>query len=587
LICCGSFKTLWNILTKSKKRSKKTIEWRIQKEDKELQLSLSRELNISPVLAQLLINRGLRVPSKAKKFLKADIENLNDPDLFTGMKDAVDRIIYSFKHDERILIYGDYDVDGLTSTALMFSVLKEFTPNIYYYIPNRFQEGYGLNEKAIESAFKNKIKLIITVDCGISSIYEIEKARKYGIDIVITDHHIPQGNLPCAAAVINPKCDEKYPFKELAGVGVSFKIAQALFQRFRKKQDLLNEYLDFVALGSIADSVPLIGENRILIKHGLKMLNQTNKAGLKALIKECKLNEGEITTRDINYALVPRLNAAGRLEDPKLALELLLTESESRAKFLAKRLSEINRNRRDIGDNILREAKILAEKQIKEEDNSLLILSGDHWNQGVIGIIASRLAEEFNRPAIIISAKDGIGKGSGRSTNNFHLYKAIEQCKDILINFGGHKHAAGIGIETKKIPDFRSRMNEMYRRFTAEKEIIPELEIDVPILLNEISFSLINDIAVLEPFGLGNPKPLFCSYKNNIFHWRLVGEKKEHLKLKVVEKGTFLDGIGFKLAKIGTRALTNNKIVDLAFNIEINKWNGAENIQINIKDIKK
>ena len=550
-----------------------------------MQLELSRELNISPILAQLLINRGMKDSSEIKKFLKADFENLNSPNLFTDMTKALDRIICAIQHDERILIYGDYDVDGLTSTALLFLVFKEITTNIYYYIPNRFQEGYGLNEQAINTAFNNKIKLIITVDCGTSSVYEIEKAKDLGIDVIISDHHIPQDNIPSAFAVINPKCDEKYPFKELAGVGVSFKIAQALYGRLNKNQDNLYKFLDFVALGSIADSVPFIGENRVLIKYGLKILNQTKKEGLKALIKECGLNEGEISTKDINYALAPRLNAAGRLDDPKLALDLLLTESKSKAKYLAGKLSEINKNRRNIGDKILKEAKIQAQKQISEENNSVLVLSANNWNQGVIGIIASRLVEEFNRPTIVISTKDDMGKGSGRSTRNFHLYKAIEQCKEFLENYGGHKHAAGIGIKSENISEFKLKMNKISQSFMTEKDLIPELEIDASILLNEINFNLIKDIDALEPFGLANPKPVFCSFKNNIFNWRLVGEKKKHLKLKVIEKDRLLDGIGFKLAKVGSQVLTDNKIVNLAFNIELNKWNGAENIQINIKDI--
>jgi len=569
-----------------KERSKEITKWHICKEDKELQLELSKEMNISPILAQLLINRGLKCSSEVKKFIKADFGNLNNPNLFLDMTKALDRIIYSINNDERILIYGDYDVDGITSTALLFSVLKEITSNIYYYIPNRFQEGYGLNEQAINIALKNKISLIITVDCGISSVCEIEKAKELGIDVIISDHHIPQSSIPSAFAIINPKCDENYPFKELAGVGVSFKIAQALYARLNKNQENLNEFLDYVALGSIADSVPFVSENRILIKYGLRILNQTKKEGLKALIKECGLNEGEINTRDINYALAPRLNAAGRLEDPKIALELLLTESKERAKYLAKKLSEINNNRRNIGDSILKEAKIQAKKQINKENNHVLVLSAENWNQGVIGIIASRLVEEFNRPTIVISEKNDIGKGSGRSTQNFHLYKAIEQCKELLTNYGGHEHAAGIGIQSKKILEFKLKINKIYQTFMTEKEIIPQLDIDASILLKDINFNLLKDIDTLEPFGFGNPKPVFCSYENKISNWRLVGEKKQHIKMKVLEKDRLFYGIGFKLAKIGSKILTDNKRVSLAFNVELNRWNGAENIQINIKDIK-
>jgi len=468
------------------------------------------------------------------------------------MEKAVDKILRAINDDERILIYGDYDVDGITSVALLFTILREFTANLYYYIPNRFQEGYGLNKEAIDIAFKNNIKLIITVDCGISSISEIEKAKNYGIDVIVTDHHQPQKNLPSAIAIINPKCDINYPFKELAGVGVSFKVAQALYLKLGKKQDYL----------------------------------QTKKEGLKALIMESGVNYGNLGTKEVNFSLAPRINAAGRLGDPKLALELLLTDSEYKAKHLSQRLSEINKHRREIGNNILIEAREFASMQVKEEDNKVLVLESENWNQGVIGIIASRLVDEFNRPAIVISKKNGIAKGSGRSIKGFHLYNILESCQDILMNFGGHELAAGITIESNKIPEFKSRINEISQNFIKEDDLSPELKIDAQISLSDINFGLVKDISVLEPFGIGNPQPVFCSYKNIISDWRLVGGKKEHLKIKIKEENRTLEGIGFKLSKIGKQIFSENKVADLAFNIELNKWNGTEKVQLNVKDIK-
>ena len=547
---------------------------------------MSKELNISPILAQLLINRGTKEVLSARKFLKGDLKDLRDPYIFQDMEKAVDKILRAVDNNERILIYGDYDVDGITSVALLFSILREFTNNLYYYIPNRFQEGYGLNEEAIDIAFKNNFKLIITVDCGISSIHEIEKASNYGIDVIVTDHHQPQKDLPSAIAIINPKCDKNYPFKELAGVGVGFKMAQALYLKLKKNQDDLWNLLDYVALGSIADSVPFIDENRILIKYGLRALNQTKKEGLKALIMESGVDYGNLGTKEVNFALAPRINAAGRLDDPKLALELVLTDSEYKAKHLSQKLSEINKHRREIGDNILREARKFASVQAKEEDNKVLVLESENWNQGVIGIIASRLVDEFNRPAIIISKKDGVAKGSGRSIKGFHLYKVLESCQDILINFGGHELAAGITIESNKIPEFKSRINGISQNFIKEDDLSPELKIDAQILLSDINFGLVKDISVLEPFGIGNSQPVFCSYKNIISDWRLVGGRKEHLKIKIKEENRTLEGIGFKLSKIGKQIFSENKVVDLAFNIELNKWNGTENLQLNIKDIK-
>lgn len=547
---------------------------------------MSKELNISPILAQLLINRGTKEVLSARRFLKADLKDLRDPYIFQDMEKAVDKILSAINNDERILIYGDYDVDGITSVALLFSILREFTSNLYYYIPNRFQEGYGLNEEAIDIAFKNNIRLIITVDCGISSVSEIEKANNYGIDVIITDHHQPQKDIPSAIAIINPKYDTNYPFQELSGVGVGFKVAQALYSKLKKNQDDLWSLLDYVALGSIADSVPFIDENRILIKYGLKALNKTKKEGLKALIMESGVNCGDLGTKEVNFALAPRINAAGRLGDSKLALELLLTDSEYKAKHLSRKLTEINKHRQEIGDNILREARELASIQIKEEDNKVLVLASENWNQGVVGIIASRLTDEFNRPAIVISKKDGIAKGSGRSIKGFHLHKVLESCQDILINFGGHELAAGITIESNKIPEFKLRINEISQDFIKEDDLSPELKIDAQISLRNINFGLVKDINVLEPFGVGNPQPVFCSYKNIISDWRLVGEKREHLKIKIKEENRTLEGIGFKLSRIGNQIFSENKVVDLAFNIELNKWNGTENVQLNIKDIK-
>ena len=547
---------------------------------------MSKELNISPILAQLLINRGTKEALSARIFLKADLKDLRDPYIFKDMERAVDRILKAINSDERILIYGDYDVDGISSIALLFFILKEFTLNLYYYIPNRFQEGYGLNEKAIDIAFENNFKLIVTVDCGINSICEIRKANNYGIDVIVIDHHQPQKEVPSAMAIINPKYDTNYPFRELAGVGVSYKVAQALYLKLKRNQDDLRNLLDYVALGSIADSVPFIDENRILIKCGLKVLNQTDKEGLKALIVESGVDYGNLGTKEVNFALAPRINAAGRLDDPKLALELLLTDSESKAKYLSRKLSEINKYRQDVGDNILREAREFAFKQVEDEDNKVLVLASEDWNQGVIGIIASRLVDELNRPIIIISKKDGIGKGSGRSIKGFHLYKALELCKDILINFGGHQLAAGITIEYNKIPEFKSRINKIAQEFINEDELNPELEVDAQISLSDINVNLIKDINVLEPFGSGNPQPVFCSYKNMIYDWQLVGQSREHLKLKIKEENKILEGIGFGLSKMGSQIFSESKVVDLAFNIELNKWNGSENIQLNIKGIK-
>lgn len=562
------------------------MEWHILTEDKRLQSIFSQELKISHLLSRLIINRGVREISTAKSFLQPDLNNLRNPYDFKGMESAVDRILRAIKRKERILIFGDYDVDGITSTALLFSALKEHIPDLYYYIPNRFTEGYGLNRKMIELAHQNQFHLIITVDCGVSSIEEIEEAKKLGIEVIIIDHHKVPPGLPSYINIINPEYLYDYPFKDLAGVGVCFKVVQALYQKLNKSQEELFSLLDYVALGTIADCVPFLDENRIFVKNGLEVLNKINREGLKALILKSGLEGKKLTIKEINFALVPRLNAAGRISDPKIALELLLTDSSLKATYLAKKLDEINKFRRDISESILKEARQLTWQQIEEENNKILVISSEEWNQGIVGIIASRLIEEFNRPAIVIARKDGVGKGSGRSIKGFNLFKALESCRNLLVNFGGHKYAVGVTIDSDQIERFKKRINECSADYFPEEKVIRHLEIDAPLSLPEINSNLIKEINCLEPFGLGNPPPVFCSFKNNIADWRSVGENKEHLKLKILYGNKIIEGIGFGLYKEASSLFVDHKIVDLAFNVELNQWNGTEIIQLNIKDIK-
>ena len=502
------------------------------------------------------------------------------------MEKVIDRIEEAISHQERILIFGDYDVDGITSTALLFSLLREFSSDLYYYIPQRGGEGYGLSEKVIDLARENGFTLIITVDCGINSVLEIEKARNYGIEVIVVDHHKPPEEVPAALGIINPKYEDGYPFKELAGVGVCFKLAQALGLREKKDPRDLYNFLDYVVLGTIADAVPFLDENRILIREGLKVLNQTPREGLKALISESGIEGRDLKVKEVNFALAPRLNAAGRLDDPQLALELLLADSPFKAQYLAKKLNEINRFRQDLSNNILEEARRLAFKQIKEENNKILVLSSEDWNQGLVGIIASRLVEEFNRPAIVISKKEGIGKGSGRSIKGFSLYEVIQSCQDVLINYGGHKYAVGFTIEANRISQFKAKINAISSLYLKDDDLTLKLEVDAPLSLNEINLDLIKEINTLEPFGVGNPQPIFCSYNNKILDWRIVGESKEHLKLKIIEKNKVFDGIGFGLGKEVNLRIKKKEMADLAFNLEMNKWQGRENIQLNIKDLK-
>lgn len=562
------------------------MDWHILTEDKRLQLIFSQELNISNLLSRLIINRGLREISAAKNFLQPDLDNLRDPYDFKGMERTIERILQAIKSKERILIFGDYDVDGITSTALLFSALRGYIPDLYYYIPNRFTEGHGLNGRMIELAHQNQFNLIITVDCGISSIEEIEEANKFGIEVIIIDHHKVPQDLPPTIKIINPEYRKSYPFRDLAGVGVCFKVVQALYQKLNRSQEELFSYLDYVVLGTVADSVPFLDENRILVKNGLEVLNEINREGLKALVSESGLEGRTLNIKDINFALVPRLNAAGRIDDPKIALELLLTNSSSKATYLARKLDEMNKFRREISESIIKEARQLIWQQIEEENNKILVISSKEWNQGIVGIIASRLVEEFNRPAIVIARKDGVGKGSGRSIKGFNLFKALENCRDLLVNYGGHKYAVGITIDSDQIEEFKIRINECSADYFSPEKIISPLEIDSPLSLDEVNGNLIKEINCLEPFGLGNPPPVFCSFDNYIADWRSVGENKKHLKLKIFNGNKIIEGIGFGLYKEASSLFVDRKAVDLAFSVELNQWNGTEIIQLNIKDIK-
>jgi len=551
-----------------------------------MQSMFSQELNISSLLSRVIINRGIEEISVAKKFLWPDLKDLRDPYTFKNMERVIDRILQAKEKRERVLIFGDYDVDGITSTALLFSALKEFIPDLFFYIPNRFSEGYGLNRGIIELANKNQFNLIITVDCGVNSITEIEEANKLGIEVIIIDHHKTSQELPPTINIINPEYRKSYPFKDLSGVGVCFKVIQALYQKLHKSQEELFNYLDYVALGTIADSVPLIDENRIFVKNGLENLNKSSRVGLKSLMLESGLAGKNLTLKEVIFTLIPRLNAAGRIDDPKIALELLLTDSPAKATYLARKLEEINKFRRDMSDSVLKEAKQIICEQIEEEDNKILVVSSEEWNQGIIGIIASRLVEEFNRPVIVIAKKDGVGKGSGRSIKDFNLFKALERCQDLLINYGGHKYAVGMTIEVEKIEEFIIRINRCALEEFPDEQVLPSLEIDAPLSLDEINVNLIKEINLLEPFGLGNPSPIFCSYNNHIIDWKMVGGNKEHLKLKIFHENRIIEGIGFGLSKKMSNLFLEHKVVDLAFNVELNHWNGNKNIQLNIKDIK-
>ena len=561
--------------------------WDICQPDANLQKYLSDSLSISPVISQLLINRGIRDIDKIKSFLNSDVSELYNPFLMKGMSEAVLRIKRALAKKEKIFIHGDYDVDGVTATALLFFTLKEFGAEPVYFIPDRLTEGYGLGSNGVEEAVKIKANLVITVDCGISSHEEVDALNKHGIDVVVTDHHEPPRILPNAHAVINPHqkgC--AYPDKNLSGVSIAFKLCQALSAELNSRN--FWKHLDLVSLGTVSDIAPIIGENRILVKEGLKLLkNGGSNKGVKALIEASGIKKDKIGAFEIGFILGPRINAAGRLGYAGIAVELLLTEDDARAKELAKKLNEANQERQKIEKNTLKEAISKIEKDINFKDHRVIVLHNEDWHAGVMGIVASRISDRFNRPAILISTKDGIGRGSGRSIENFHLFEALASCEGFLKEYGGHQYACGLTILEENLPGFIKLINELAAGSMKTDDLAQALSIDMDIGLDTFDYKTTEDIASLEPFGEGNPEPIFCS--RNLRLARPVRVLKgEHIKFQVTDGKKSFEAIGFGMAKDGDieLALRNCSSFDMAYTVSINNWQGMNTIQLKIEDIK-
>ncbi len=543
-------------------------------------LELAKTLQILPVTAQILISRGITKPYEAKKFISPEINDFHDPFLMKDLAKAVERIKLALNKKEKILVYGDYDVDGVTSITLLMYALNRYTSNLIYYLPHRLEEGYGVSKKGIEFAHSEGVQLIITGDCGISAIEEIEYANLVGIDVIVTDHHEVKEKLPSAFAIINPKQLEcPYPDKNLAGVSVVMKLIQGLMKEGYSDIDL-NILLEFACLGTVADVVPLIGENRIIVKYGLKQLDTTQNIGLKALIKVCGLEDKKISTGDIGFKLAPRINAMGRLEDAGLVVNLFLTSSLQEAAEIAKILNEHNIKRQNIQEIILEEA---LKSTRQERDKNVIVVASDNWHPGIIGIVASRIADKYYRPTIIISCQDGLGKGSGRSIPNFHLLNALNHCDDLLEIYGGHEQAVGLTILPDKIDEFRQRINDYANEVLQDIDLQPSLNV-LQVQLKDVNLQLISEIEdLLSPFGIGNPKPIFSTSALEILSPTIVGNN--HLKMKVKDISTVVtETIGFGMGdKINS--LRNSDSIDLAYIPQINTWQDRQSVQLNIKDI--
>ena len=561
---------------------------------------------------ELLWHRGLNSQEKIDEFFNPDYEDLHDPFLMLGMKEAIKRLEKAIKKKTKIAIFGDYDADGVCGAVILKTVLEKLGADVSgrIYVPDRVKEGYGLNQDAIKKMAQEKVKLLVTVDCGISETADVDFANSSGIEVIITDHHQPGKKLPKAKAIINPwQAKDKYPFKELAGVGVAFKLAQALLS---DKCSVISDksipkgwekwLLDLVALGTVADCVPLLGENRILVKYGLIVLAQTQRAGLQELMKVARLNpiyeieklKTNLDTYSLGFVLAPRLNAAGRIDHADLAVDLLLTEDRAAAQEMAQKINDHNRQRQKITEDIVMEIeRRIKDEIIDDENNPVIIASDPSWSPGVIGLVAGKIADRYNRPTFIFSAANGNGssrlRGSARSVPDFNLIEAISQCADLLIEFGGHIGAAGLELPAENLEAFKIKINAIAREAFKGKDLTPVLEADLKLQAKDIDWDLFDNLEKLEPFGEGNARPLWLVENLTIVSARVVGNGSKHLKLELKNENLpnkKFKAIGFGLAKNGNANLSFGDKIDIVCELIVDEWNGTRNLQLKIIDIK-
>jgi len=557
--------------------------WQIYQTNEEQIEELKSKYGLNELLATILSNRNITEEEQIRLFLNPTRNDFYDPYLITDMEIAVERIITAIENKEKVTIYGDYDVDGITSITVLKSFLKEIGLETSVYIPNRLDEGYGLNKNAIDKIAKDGCNLMITVDCGISGIEEIEYANSLGIETIVTDHHEPGNELPNAVAVIdNKRKDSKYPFRELAGVGVVFKLTQGLAKRLNLKEEAYLKYLDIVCVGTISDIVPLVDENRVIAKLGLMLVKQTKNIGLRSIINSSGYTK--IDSNTISFGVAPRINACGRMGKAKEALNLLLSTDIYEVNELTQKLNDHNKERQETEKAIFENAVEKIEKENLDQ-NKAIILGGENWHHGVIGIVSSKITDMYFKPSILLSfEEDGIGKGSGRSIPGFDLHEALMQCLDTIEKFGGHSMAVGITIRKDKLEEFRKEFEEIAEKNEIDK-IIPIINIDAKISLNEIDKEMVESIKQLEPFGEANKMPIFAFKNLKIDSIRALSGGK-HLKLTLKNNNNIINAIGFNIGHLAEEYLIGDK-VDVAGVLEINTFGGVDNLQINIKDIMK
>lgn len=544
-----------------------------------LQSELSKHLGISEILAGILVNRGMRSVKEADAFLNVKTDDLHDPFLFSDMKKAVALVRETAESNRKILLFGDYDVDGVTSLALLKGTFSRLGIDTTHAVPNRIKEGYGLGKNILELAKKHNVGLLVTADCGISNHKEIQELVSAGIQVIITDHHEPsKSELPPAAAIINPKVKGcGYPFGELAGVGVAYKLCQAL------TGSLLLEELDLVSLGTIADVVPLVNENRIIAKEGLQRLAQTTRPGLRALIESAGIGNRRFTSTSVSFILGPRINAAGRMGQAEISFNLLVAKDDQEARDLVKVVELHNRERQKIEARILEEAEHLINKEVNFKEHKVIVIAKEDWHHGVLGIVASKLADRFYRPAIVISLSDDLCKGSGRSIKNFHLFQALVECKEFLNAFGGHAHAAGLVITRDNIDDFRESINRFAHATLSIDDLLPSIEVDTEVDFSQITQKVTSELERLEPFGAGNPEPLFFS-RDLVLRGQPQTLSRDTLKFWAIGGTLTHQVIGFGMASL-KNSLCAAKSFDMVFTPRIDNWQGDSSVILEAKDI--
>ena len=555
----------------------------------EIQKRLTEELSISPILSQLLVQRDILTFDDARSFFRPDLSDLHDPFLMADMQKAVNRLTLAMEKNEKILVYGDYDVDGTTSVSLVYKFLKQFYSNVDFYIPDRYNEGYGISVQGIDFAAANEYKLVIALDCGIKAIEKVKYALSQGVEFIICDHHTPDDELPPAVAVLDPKrIDCSYPYKHLSGCGVGFKLMQAFAITNNIDFSKLTPLLDLLALSIASDIVPITGENRILAFFGLKQINSNPSVGLKGILDVCGLTDKEITISDIVFKIGPRINASGRMKLAYEAVELLVSSDHVFAKEKSDTINEYNNDRKDLDKYITDEAiaLILADKRYASR-KSIVVHKAD-WHKGVIGIVASRLSEEYYKPSIVLTNSNGLASGSARSVSGFDIYKAIDSCRDLLENFGGHMYAAGLSMKEENVLAFTERFEKFVSDNILEEQTYPQIDIDAILEFKDITPKFFRVLKQFGPFGPGNMKPVFVSKK--VFDYgtsRLVGKEQEHLKLELIDSSSenVMNGIAFRMHEFNEPLKALNPL-DICYTLEENTFNGNTTTQLMIRDIK-